>query len=46
MYKRQRKELVKDARRDLFEAMKVIAITGVGPENQIPSMGCSIKWFD
>ena len=34
------------ARRDLFEAMKGIALTGVGPEDQIPSMGCSIKWFD
>ncbi len=33
-----------DARRDLFEAMKQIAITGTGPEQQIPSMGCSIKW--
>ena len=37
---------VQDARRDLFEAMKDIALTGVGPEDQIPSMGCSIKWFD
>ena len=33
-----------DVRRDLFEAMKTIAQTGQGPENQIPSMGCSIKW--
>lgn len=33
-----------DARRDLFEAMKLIAETGRGPEQQIPSMGCSIKW--
>ena len=41
-----RKESVQDARRDLFEAMKGIALTGVGPEDQIPSMGCSIKWFD
>jgi peroxiredoxin len=32
------------ARRDLFEAMKQIAETGVGPREQIPSMGCSIKW--
>lgn len=30
--------------RELFEAMKQIAATGKGPENQIPSMGCSIKW--
>lgn len=33
-----------DLRRDLFEAMKVIAQTGKGPNNQTASMGCSIKW--
>ncbi len=33
-----------DARRDLFEAMQQIALTGQGPREQIPSMGCSIKW--
>ena len=32
------------ARRDLFEAMKQVAETGHGPQEQIPSMGCSIKW--
>jgi peroxiredoxin len=31
-------------RRDLFEAMKQIADTGAGPREQIPSIGCSIKW--
>ncbi|NDR58240.1 thioredoxin family protein [Aliiruegeria sabulilitoris] len=31
-------------RRDLFEAMKQVAETGAGPEEQVPSMGCSIKW--
>jgi peroxiredoxin len=35
-----------DARRDLFEAMVEIARTGKGPKDQIPSMGCSIKWRD
>ena len=30
---------------DLSVAMKLIASTGKGPKNQIPSMGCSIKWF-
>ena len=30
---------------DLLKAMKLVAQTGKGPENQIPSMGCSIKWF-
>ncbi len=33
-----------DVRRDLFEAMKEVAATGNGPVEQIPSMGCSIKW--
>ncbi|RMC32989.1 thioredoxin family protein [Paracoccus alkanivorans] len=33
-----------DARRELYEAMIRIAETGKGPEEQIPSMGCSIKW--
>jgi len=31
---------------DLFNAMKQIAETGKGPEKQIPSLGCSIKWLD
>jgi len=30
---------------DLKLAMKLIAETGKGPKNQIPSMGCNIKWF-
>ena len=34
-----------DARRDLFAAMKQVAETAQGPEAQIPSMGCSIKWY-
>lgn len=33
-----------DARRDLYEAMVQIAETGHGPKDQVPSMGCSIKW--
>ncbi|HKK13942.1 MAG TPA: thioredoxin family protein [Gammaproteobacteria bacterium] len=33
-----------DARRELFEAMVQVARTGQGPREQIPSMGCSIKW--
>ncbi len=33
-----------DVRRDLFEGMLQVARTGRGPENQIPSIGCSIKW--
>ncbi len=33
-----------DARRELVEAMRAIAATGKGPAEQIPSVGCSIKW--
>ncbi len=33
-----------DVRRDLFEAMRQVAQTGKGPDSQIPSIGCSIKW--
>lgn len=33
-----------DLKRDLYEAMVQIARTGEGPRDQIPSMGCSIKW--
>ncbi|MDP1634988.1 MAG: redoxin domain-containing protein, partial [Gallionellaceae bacterium] len=39
-----RKESAAAARRDLFEAMLQVAQTGEGPREQIPSMGCSIKW--
>jgi peroxiredoxin len=41
-----RRELVPNARRDLYEAMKQVAETGRGPAEQLPSMGCSIKWRD
>jgi len=33
-----------NARRELFDAMVQVARTGKGPTEQIPSMGCSIKW--
>lgn len=39
-----RKPAPEGTRRDLYEAMKEIAETGKGPVDQIPSMGCSIKW--
>jgi len=35
---------VKDVERELFDAMCQIAQTGKGPEDQIASVGCSIKW--
>ncbi|TCI01170.1 thioredoxin family protein [Corallincola luteus] len=31
---------------ELINAMRMIAETGVGPKEQHPSMGCSIKWRD
>ena len=45
---RELKELepVSNDESDLFKAMKLIAQTGKGPKNQIPSMGCNIKWFN
>ena len=33
-----------NVRRDLFLAMKKVAETGQGPEEQVASIGCSIKW--
>ena len=35
---------VREGESDLLKAMKLIAEKGKGPENQIPSAGCSIKW--
>ena len=31
---------------DLYKAMKQVAETGKGPADQIPSMGCNIKWIN
>ena len=31
---------------DLKIAMKIVAQTQKGPDQQIPSMGCNIKWFN
>lgn len=39
-----RMEPVKNAKRDLYDAMKQVAETGKGPKEQFSSMGCSIKW--
>jgi hypothetical protein len=33
-----------DTRHDLLEAMLQIAKTSKGPQEQFPSIGCSIKW--
>ena len=37
---------VKHGKSDLYEAMKQISETGKGPKEQIPSLGCSIKWLN
>ncbi len=34
-----------NVKRDLFDAMSQVVTTGKGPSEQIPSMGCSIKWL-
>jgi peroxiredoxin len=39
-----RTALVPGARRELYEAMQLVAETGRGPTEQLPSVGCSIKW--
>ena len=33
-----------DVPRELYEAMRQVAGTGKGPEQQTPGIGCSIKW--
>ena len=38
------KELMPNAKKELLEAMLQIAKNGKGPKEQIPSIGCSIKW--
>jgi peroxiredoxin len=32
------------ARRELLEAMRTVAAGGLAPADQVPSIGCSIKW--
>ena len=45
---RELKELkpVRSGESDLYIAMKLISETGNGPKDQIPSMGCNIKWLN
>jgi hypothetical protein len=35
---------VKDGESDLLKAMRQVAETNNGPQDQTPSAGCSIKW--
>ena len=37
-------EIIPDAKKELLEAMMQVSETGSGPHDQIPSIGCSIKW--
>ena len=37
-------EIIPNARKELLEAMTQVSKTGLGPKDQIPSIGCSIKW--
>jgi peroxiredoxin len=39
-----RSPAAEDAPRELLQAMQLIAETGRGPQQQIASIGCSIKW--
>jgi len=32
------------SKRELVEAIRLIASTGKGPDRQVPSVGCSMKW--
>ena len=45
---RELKELkpVRSGASDLLTALKMISKTGNGPKEQIPSMGCNIKWIN
>jgi hypothetical protein len=45
---RQLKDLkpINNGDSDLKIAMKMVAQTQKGPDEQIPSMGCNIKWFN
>jgi len=37
-------EIIPNARKELLEGMTQVSETGKGPIEQIPSIGCSIKW--
>ena len=37
---------VRSEQSDLYKAMRQISETNIGPKDQIPSMGCSIKWLN
>ena len=45
---RELKELkpVRSGDSELLNAMRMVAQTGKGPEDRVPSMGCNIKWLN
>ena len=36
--------IIPNSKKELLEAMLMVSKTGKGPEAQVPSIGCSIKW--
>jgi peroxiredoxin len=44
IYAVRNRQRVPGSRRELFDALRLIAETGKGPVEQEPSIGCSIKW--
>jgi len=44
IYDLRNRQRVPGSKRELYDAMTQIARSGRGPEDQTPSMGCSIKW--
>jgi hypothetical protein len=44
IYEVRNRQRVPGSRRELFDGLVEIARTGKAPAEQVPSMGCSIKW--
>jgi len=44
IYDLRNRQRVPGSKRELYDAMTQIARSGKGPDDQTPSMGCSIKW--
>jgi peroxiredoxin len=44
IYDVRNRQRVPGSKRELYDAMTQIARSGRGPQDQTPSMGCSIKW--
>jgi peroxiredoxin len=44
IYDLRNRQRVPGSKRELYDAMTQIARSGRGPDDQTPSMGCSIKW--